>query len=398
MELFQYPAYIRYWVSRIFGVAASQVLMLAIAWHMYKLTGSAWDLGLVGLLQFLPALAFTLPAGHAADRFHRVRIVQACQLVHVALALVLMGASIGQWESRSLLFGMSVLIGAVRPVQMAASGSLVPALVPLRLLPNATAFSSAGMQGAIVAGPALGGLLFSVGLDVTYGACAAGFVLATAILAGVKYDHVPPPREPVTLQTLLAGIRFIGGSPILLGAVTLDLFAVLLGGATALLPIFAEEILHVGPEGLGLLRSAPSAGALLVAVILARRPVARHVGHKLLVSVAIFGVCMIVFGLSTSFWLSMAALACSGAADMVSVVIRQTLVQIETPDAMRGRVAAVNGLFIGASNQLGEFESGATAAWWGPVPSVVVGGVGTIVVALAWVKLFAGLAKRDRFT
>lgn len=398
MQLARYPAYLRYWCSRMVGVAASQVLMLAIGWHMYQLTGSAWDLGLVGLLQFLPALAFTLPAGHVADRFHRVRIIQLGQTVHTAVAALLMAASLWHWDSRALLFGMSIVLGAVRPLQMAASQSLVPALVPLSVLARATAFSSAGMQGAIITGPAIGGVLFAAGLGAVYGTCTVLFVVAVLILQGVKYNHTPPPREPVTAKSLLAGIAFIRSNRVLLGAVSLDLFAVLLGGATALLPIFAEEILRVGTEGLGLLRAAPAMGALLVGVALARRPLERHVGRKLLMAVAVFGLCMVVFGLSTSFWLSMVALVLSGAADMVSVVVRQTLVQIETPDEMRGRVSAVNSLFIGASNQLGEFESGATAAWMGPVPSVILGGIGTVIVALAWTRLFDGLAARDRFT
>jgi MFS family permease len=397
MDLFRHSSYIRFWCARLTSGAASQILMLAISWHMYRLTGSAWDLGLVGLLQFAPAIVMTLPAGHAADRFHRVHIAQLCQFVQALAALMLTAATIGHWDSRSLLFGLSVVLGAVRPLQMASMQALMPALVPFDLLPRAAAFSSAGLQGAIVAGPAIGGLLFAAGLGVAYGTCCALFVVAALILAGVHYQHSPPPREPVTLESVLAGIGFIRANQVLLGAISLDLFAVLLGGATALLPIYAEEILHVGPQGLGLLRSSTAVGALLVALTLARRPMARHVGKKLLISVAIYGLCIVVFGISRSFWLSLLALTCSGGADMVSVVVRQTLVQIETPDAMRGRVAAVNSLFIGASNQLGEFESGATAALMGPVASVLLGGLGTLAVAAAWMKLFKGLAARDRF-
>jgi hypothetical protein len=380
------------------GAAASQILLLAIGWHMYQLTGSAWDLGLVGLLQFAPAVLATLPAGHAADRFHRVRIVQVCQGVQACVALLLMAASLGAWDSRLLLFATSVALGAIRPLQMAASQSLIPSVVPLELLPRATAFSAAALQAAIIAGPAIGGVMFAGGLGLVYGSCGTLFLIATVVMLGVRYEHSPAPREPVTMQSVLAGLSFIRHNRILLGAVTLDMFAVLLGGATALLPIFAQDILHVGPEGLGMLRAAPAVGALIVATILARKAMTRRVGIKLLVAVAVFGVCMIVFGLSRNFWLSMLALACSGGADMVSVVVRQTLVQMETPDAMRGRVAAVNSLFIGASNQLGEFESGATAALMGPVASVVVGGIGTVMVAVAWTRLFRGLAQRDRFT
>jgi MFS family permease len=221
------------------------------------------------------------------------------------------------------------------------------------------------------------------------------FLGAALACLWVRYERQPVPHEPVSAQTLLAGVRYVWGHPVLLGAVSLDLFAVLLGGATALLPIFAKEILHVGPEGLGLLRSAPAVGALAAGLVLSHVALERRVGPKLLVSVAVFGLCMVVFGLSTSFWLSLLALAVSGAADMVSVVIRQTLVQLETPDQMRGRVAAVNTLFIGASNQLGEFESGVTAAAFGPVGSVVLGGLGTIGISLAWWRLFRPLAMRD---
>ncbi len=371
------------------------MLMLAIGWHMYELTGRAWDLGLVGLCQFGPALVMTLAAGHVADRVHRARLVALCIAVQAGIAAVLAAATMLQTETRWLLLVMSMLLGGLRPFQMSAQQALVPTLVPKSLLSRATALSSSGQQIAVIGGPALGGLLFTGGVNTVYLSCVALFGVASLLCLSVRYDHVPAPREPVTLHTLLAGARFIGGNRLLLGAVLLDMFAVLLGGATALLPIFAKEILHVGPEGLGLLRSAPAVGALLVGVTLARYPLARGVGRKLLLSVAGFGACIVVFGLSASFLLSLAALACSGACDMVSVVIRQTLVQLETPDPMRGRVAAINSLFIGASGQLGEFESGFTAAALGPVGSVVMGGVGTLLVALAWAWLFKPLAARE---
>lgn len=398
MELFRHTAFVRFWFARLAATCGSQILLLALGWHMYSLTRSAWDLGLVGLLQFLPALAMALPAGHVADRVHRVRILQVCVAVQGAAAAMLAWASASHFATREVLLGLSVLLGAVRPFQMSAQQALIPALVPVDLLARATAFSAAGMQGAIIAGPALGGALFAAGFGPVYGTCTVLALAAALLYLGVRYDHVPPPREPVTLASLLAGIGHIRANRILLGAISLDLFAVLLGGATALLPIYADQILHVGAQGLGLLRSAPALGALVVALVLARHPLSRHVGRKLLVAVAVFGACMLVFGLSRDFWLSMAALAVSGAADMVSVVVRQTLVQAETPDAMRGRVAAVNSLFIGASNQLGEFESGATAAWFGPVGSVVLGGIGTVVVAGLWGWRFRELAARDRFS
>ena len=394
-ELLRHGSFVRFWSARVAGNTGSQMLMLALGWHMYDLTGSAWDLGLVGLSQFVPAVLTTLAAGHVADRYHRGRLVALCLAVQAGVALLMAVAVLQGAASRELLLGISVLLGGLRPFQMSAQQALVPTLVPPALLSRAMAFSSSGLQASVIGGPALGGVVFMAGVGAVYSTCAALFCLACVMCLLVRYEHVPPPREPVTAHTLLAGLRFIWTQPLLLGAVSLDLFAVLLGGATALLPVFAKEILHVGPQGLGLLRSAPAVGALLVGVALARRPLARRVGPKLLVAVAVYGAAMVVFGLSSSFWLSLGVLAVAGGADMVSVVIRQTLVQLETPDAMRGRVAAVNTLFIGASNQLGEFESGVTAAAFGPVASVVLGGLGTIGVALAWRQLFRPLATRD---
>lgn len=386
----------RLWVARLFGTAASQMLLVAIGWHMYELTGSAWDLGLVGLYQFVPALLLALLAGHVVDRHHRGRIVAACFAVQGAVALVLLLAVQVGHDTRGLLLGLSLVLGAVRAFQMPAQQALTPLLVPAMMLPRAMAFSSAGMQGAIIGGPALGGMLFVAGMGVVYGAALAFFVVAAALVLRLRYSHLPPAREPVTLRTVLAGVDFIWKRKPVLGAVSLDLFAVLLGGAVALLPIYAKDILHTGAWGLGLLRGAPAVGALATSILLTRRPVERHVGRTLLLAVGLFGICMVVFGLSRSFIVSLIALAVSGGADMVNVVIRQTLVQLETPDAMRGRVSAVNSIFIGASNQLGEFESGATAALLGPVGSVVAGGVGTLLVALAWFRLFPSLAQRDR--
>ena len=400
-ELIAQRAFMRMWFARLAGTTGNQMLMVAVGWQMYELTASAWDLGLVGLYQFLPALLFTLVAGHVADRFHRGRIVAVCLVVQAGVALTLALAtqgwgSAGPWTSRDLLLGLSVALGLARSFQMPAQQALTPMLVPPGLLPRAMAFSSAGMQAAVIGGPALGGAIFVAGATAVYATCTALFATGCALVMGVRYEHLPPPRAPVTLRTLLAGVEFVWQRKALLGAVSLDLFAVLLGGAVALLPMFARDILHVGPWGLGLLRAAPAAGALVVSVLLTRWPLKRRVGHVMLSAVALYGACMVVFGLSTSFVLSLAVLALSGGADMVSVVVRQTLMQIETPDAMRGRVSAVNSVFIGASNQLGEFESGATAAWLGPVGSVVAGGIGTLLVATLWFRWFPALAGRDR--
>ncbi|MFT3777358.1 MAG: MFS transporter [Ottowia sp.] len=395
-SLRQHRAFMHLWRSRLLGGASSQMLMLAIGWRMYDLTGSAWDLGLVGLFQFAPALLLALPAGQVADQRHRGRVVSACQAVVTGVALVLLAAHAWRADSRALLLGVSLVLGAVRAYQMPAQQALTPLLVPPLLLPHAMAFSAAGVQAAVIGGPALGGALYAWDASVVYGACALLSGAAAAFMAAVRYAHQPPPRQPFSAETLLAGVRFIASRKPVLGAISLDLFAVLLGGAVALLPIFAKDILHTGAWGLGLLRGAPAVGALGMSLWLTRHPPARRIGRTLLAAVAVFGACMVAFGLSRSFWLSLAALAVSGAADMVSVVIRQTLVQLETPDAMRGRVSAVNSIFIGASNQLGEFESGALAAWLGPVGSAVLGGVGTMLVALGWVRLFPSLARRDR--
>ncbi|WP_082447844.1 MFS transporter [Xylophilus sp. Leaf220] len=394
-DLLQERAFIRFWAARLFGTAGQQMLMVAVGWQMYELTGSAWDLGLVGLYQFVPALLLTLVAGHVADRLHRGHIVAACFFTQGVVALTLVLATEGHWVGRSLLLALSVVLGMVRAFQMPAQQALTPALVPPLMLPRAMAFSAAGSQAAIIGGPALGGVIFVAGATAVYGTCVALFAMGSLLVARLGYAHVAAPRAPVSLQTLLAGVQFIWHRKPVLGAVSLDLFAVLLGGAVALLPIYAKDILHTGPWGLGMLRAAPAVGALTMSVVLTRWPLERKVGARMLAAVGVFGLATLVFGLSHNLWLSLAALAVTGGADMVSVVVRQTLVQLETPDEMRGRVSAVNSVFIGASNQLGEFESGATAALLGPVGSVVFGGVGTMLVALMWFRLFPSLAQRD---
>jgi MFS family permease len=397
-DLLAQRRFMRYWVSRLTGNLANQMLLVAIAWQMYEITGSAWDLGLVGLYQFVPALLLTLVAGQVADRFNRGHIILACFVAQAVTSAVLWLAAVDGWLHRELLLVLSIVLGAARAFQMPAQQALLPLLVTERLFPRAMAFSAGGLQVSVMGGPALGGFLFAAGAPVVYGVCLGLMLLACGLMLRVKIAPVAPSHEPVTLETVLAGVVFVWRRKLLLGAISLDLFAVLLGGATALLPIYAKDILMVGPWGLGLLRAAPALGALVMSVVLTRWPLQEKVGRKLLLSVAVFGVAIMVFAVSTSFWLSMAALALSGAADMVSVVIRQTLVQLETPDEMRGRVSAVNTIFIGASNQLGEFESGATAALMGPVVAALVGGVGTIGVALLWGRWFPSLARRNRLT
>jgi len=401
--LFAERAFMRFWFARLAGTAASQMLMVAVGWQMYELTNQAWDLGLVGLYQFAPALLLALPAGYVADRFSRVRIVTACLLLQCVVAVLLCVASLqtsaanphGEWMSRNGLLTISILLGVSRAFQMPAQQALIAKLVSPALLPQAMAFSASGLQAAIIAGPALGGALFVAGAATVYASCAALFVVGALCAATIRYFRSDSSDNVLTVESLLAGVSFIANRKVVLGAISLDLFAVLLGGAAALLPIFARDILHVGAWGLGLLRGAPAVGALVVSIALTRWPLRRQVGSKMLIAVGCFGLATLAFGLSTNFWVSLIALAVTGGTDMVNVVIRQTLVQLETPDEMRGRVSAVNSVFIGASNQLGEFESGATAAWLGPVGSVVLGGVGTIVIAALWWRLFPALARRD---
>lgn len=406
--------YLRLLAARVTGGAATQMLMVALAWQMYELTSSAWDLGLVGLAQFLPALLLTLPAGLLVDRHDRRRLIALALGLQSLVAASLALASAQGWVGPQMILVLSVLLGMARALQMPAQQALMPTLVPPLLLPRAVAAGSSTMQAAVIGGPALGGVLYALGpwvagrlgqgtaaanwgAAMVYGPALLMLLLSVGCVLAIRHRPTHQSLRPAPgLAELTAGIRFIWQRPVMLGAISLDLFAVLLGGATALLPIFARDILHTGPEGLGLLRSAPALGAVIVGLWLARVPVASRAGRWLLGAVAVFGLSMIAFALATTFWFAFAALAVSGAADMISVVIRQSLVQLETPDEMRGRVGAVNSVFIGASNQLGEFESGATAALLGPVGSVLLGGVGTLVVVGLWWKLFPALAQRDR--
>ena len=398
LSLASYPSFLRFWAGRVAGTMANQMVMVAVGWQMYDLTHSAWNLGLVGLFQFVPALALALVSGHVADHYDRRHIVSMAMSLQLAAALLLLLATHEHWITRDLILGVSLLLGVARSFQMTAQQALTPLLVPASILSRAMAFSSSGNQAAIIGGPALGGFLYAAGASVVYVVCAMLFVVGASLVWSARYDHKPAPRAPVTMDTLLAGVRFIKAKPVVLGAISLDLFAVLLGGAVALLPIYARDILHVGPEGLGLLRGAPAMGALLMSLVLARWTIRSRAGTILFSCVAVFGLTTIVFGLSTSFVLSMAMLFINGAVDMVSVVVRQTLVQLDTPDEMRGRVSAVNAIFIGASNQLGEFESGATAALFGPVGAVVVGGAGTLVVVGLWMRWFPELLRRRSLT
>ncbi len=394
-DLLTQRSFVRFMGARLLVVTANQMLMVALAWHMYDLTDSAWDLGLVGLLQFVPALLLTLPAGHVADRVHRARLFALCVLIQASVSACLVWATLGGFVDRDLILLLSVVLGATRAFQMPAQQALIATLLPQSMMQRGAALSSSALQAGTIGGPALGGVLYGQGPLTVYAVCVVMMLVSALLTLVVRYVHQTT-QEAVTWASAMAGVTFVRRNKILLGATTLDLFAVLLGGATALLPIYARDILNTGPEGLGLLRAAPAVGALLMSLVMLRWPLRRHVGYSLLGSVAVFGLATVVFGLSENFGLSLLALVATGAADNISVVTRMTLMQLQTPDEIRGRVAAVNSIFIGASNQLGEFESGAVAALWGPIVSVVSGGVGTVLVAASWIKLFPELARRDR--
>jgi hypothetical protein len=370
---------------------------VAVGWQIYAATGRPLDLAWVGLAQFLPAAGLSLVTGHTADRFDRRAILMLCQAALAALALGLfvttrLGSTIG------FIYVVLVGIGVARAFIGPATQSMLPTLVPVEHFGNAVAWSASFFQVATVVGPMLGGVLYAAagGAAAVYAVAGACMVAALVLVAAMRKARPGAPRAATNRASVLAGVRYVRGNPIVLGAISLDFFAVLLGGATALLPVYARDILKLGPWALGALRSAPAAGAAVVAVALARWPLKRRAGLKMLFCVAIFGAGTIVFGLSRSFALSLAALVVTGAADMVSVFVRSTLVQLATPDPMRGRVSAVNMVFIGASNELGEFESGVMAQWLGAVPSVVMGGIGTLVVVALWAWRFPRLAGVDR--
>jgi len=388
--------FLAFWLARVFTASGFQMLTVAIGWHLYQLTGNVLDLGLVGLVEFAPRVLFMLHTGHVADRYDRRKVAALCQSLQGLIALALAVGSATDNVTRELIFALAFLLGATRSFEMPATQALLPNVVPPGLFPRAVAASASATQSATIVAPAVGGFLYAFGSIWVYGPTVALYAIACVLTLSLQARGQVAQRGRASIESLLAGIRFIRSRPDILGAISLDLFAVLLGGATALLPVFAKDILLTGPMGLGLLRSAPAVGALLMSLWLARFPFERKVGRTMFTAVGVFGMAPIAFGLSTSFWFSLAVLVVLGAADMISMVIRSSFVQLETPDEMRGRVSAVNGLFIGASNQLGEFESGVTAHWFGTVPAVVMGGVGTLVVTGVWIKLFPTLAKRDQ--
>jgi MFS family permease len=390
---------LRLYLGVIFLSEASALAQsVAIGWTVYQLSNAAFALGILGIVQFIPMVLLTLPAGELCDRISPRRTLTLGLALQGLCALAFLALTILPSHQLWPLYLVLLVLGAARSFADPAAQALLPFLLPSEQLPRAIAWRSSVWQAAVVSGPALGGLACALGPDVAYALCGLGFLAATLAVTTLG-EQRPPRSDGATLKgritRIIEGIAFMRSQPVVSGAISLDLFAVLLGGSTALLPVYASDILHVGPIGLGLLRSAPAIGACLVALIQARHPPDRHVGWQLFVAVTIFGISTLVFAVSTSLALSLASLFVLGASDMVSVNIRSSLVQLATPDAMRGRVAAVNMLFIGASSELGGFESGLAAALLGTVPAVMLGGIGTLMVAAVWMCLFPALRKAD---
>lgn len=396
-SLLQQRPFVLFWLARLASTMGYQMLAVTIGWQIYELTDSAFDLGLVGLIQFVPAVALTLLIGHAADRYDRRLIVRTAQGVYALAAIIITAALLAGVLTRDLLFYAVFMIGCARAFEMPTAHSLAPTLVPGTMISRAVAAWTSANQIAVICGPALGGLIYTISPMLVSAICLVFFIASITLVTFVRSKSPPEKREPPTFASVLAGFEFIRTRSRLLGVITLDLFVVLLGGVTALLPIFARDILAAGPIGLGLLRSAPAMGALITSIVLSHYPVERHIGRKMFSVVAIYGVATIAFALSRSFPLSLLVLAALGASDALSVVIRFSLVQIETPNDKRGRVSAINYLFVGSSNTLGEFESGTVAAWLGAVPSVLIGGIGSLLIAAIWMLIFPDLRRIDRF-
>jgi MFS family permease len=402
---FQYSNFRFFMTARLLVTAAAEMQAVAVGWQVYGMTGRALDLGLVGLAQFLPGVLLFLVAGQTADRVPRQRILQSCYRAFSMVSLLLLGLT---WRGPALrgpagvwpIYTVLVLNGVVRAFNGPASQAFLPAMQPEEHFPNAVAWASSIIQGAMVLGPMVGGLVYGfAGSPVAVYACSAAASLTGLVLISmIRVPAVQRPRGTARLPVVLEGLRYIWREKLVLGAISLDLFAVLLGGAVALLPIYAKEILKVGPAGLGMLRSGPGAGAVIMAIVVAHWPMKKHAGAAMLWCVAGFGVFTVIFGLSRNVALSMAALVLVGACDMVSVIVRHTMVQLATPDEMRGRVSAVNMIFIGASNEVGQFESGLTAHWFGTVPAVVLGGIGTLLVVAIWARIFPALRKTGALT
>ena len=388
---FRHSAFLRYWSARFLATFSTQIVSVSVGWQIYDLTRDPFDLGLVGIIQFAPSLLLVLVTGAAADRFGRRMIMGLATLLEALCSLMLLVLSLRGLAGPGAIFAVLAVFGLARAFFAPASASLVANLVPPEDFANAVAWNSSAWQTATIVGPVAGGLIYGIGAEVAYGIAAAMMVSAGLLVFSIAKPAQRTTGEKASLSTLFAGFGYIWEEKVVLGAISLDLFAVLLGGAVALLPVYARDILELGPWGLGLLRAAPGVGAILVAVWLAGHPIRDHAGRIMFVFVGLFGVFTVLFGVSTLVWLSVLALALIGAADMVSVYVRETLIQLWTPDRLRGRVNAVNMVFVGASNELGEFRAGMMAAAIGTVPAVAIGGVGAVLVAGLWAALFPEL-------
>lgn len=398
------PDFRAFWAARFFATLAGMMMVVVIGWQVYDLArasmslkDAAFLLGMIGLAQFLPLFGLTLIVGVVADRVDRRHIARAAVLLELGCAAALGALAVNGAITITALFLVAALLGVGRAFAGPALSALAPNLVPREILPAAIALNSISWQAGAVAGPPLGAFLYAASPAAAYLGAALLFALALVGLLLIRPVPRPAPAAMTPWRSLVEGLGYVRRNRIVLGAISLDLFAVLLGGATAMLPVYARDVLHVGVEGLGPLRAAPAVGAAAMALLLAVRPLSRNVGPIMFACVALFGGATIVFGLSTNLWLSLAALALLGAADMISVFVRSSLIQLHTPDAMRGRVAAVSVLFVSASNELGEFESGLTAAWLGPIEAVVAGGIGAVLVTIAWAWGFPELRRADRF-
>jgi MFS family permease len=397
---FTYPDFSLYQLARFLIVAGLEMQSVAVGWQIYEITKRPLDLGLVGLAQFSPGILLFLVTGHAADTFDRRKLLIACYAGFGACSGLLLFYALSGFRSVLPMYAVVVLLGVVRSFNNPVSRALLPQIIPDEHLQNAVAWNSSVNQGGTILGPSLGGLIYAVanGPSAVYAASMLAAAAATFLMAQIKLRSKPRPREPLSLKSVLAGLRFIGNTKIILGSISLDLFAVLLGGAVALLPVFAAEVLRTGPWGLGLLRASPAIGAGSMALLLAHRPFRSRAGLTMLWCVGGFGAFTVLFGISRSLVLSMVALILVGSMDMVSVVVRSTLVQLATPDEMRGRVSAVEMIFIGASNEIGQFESGLTAQWFGAVPAVIMGGVGTLLITALWAWNFPELRRVERLS
>jgi MFS family permease len=397
ISLLRHPAYVRFLYVRIAASVAQQVQVVAVGWQMYELTNSPFHLGLIGLVQFIPAVGLFVFTGHVADHYDRRLVTFAAQFIEAAAVAVLAAANAGGWLTPGLLLAMAFVVGTGRAFEQPSLQSVLPNIVPGDLLPRAIAGSSSASQTAVIAGPALGGILIEISPTLVFVVCALLWLSAGLVMLGIAMEAKLPERAPLDLKTLFSGLTFMIHRKVVLGAVLLDLFAVVLGNPTAVLPIFARDIYLAGPLGFGVLRAAPAAGAIATALVLARWPISDRVGRVMFVTVTLYGVATILFALTPNFALAMAALAVVGASDTISVVIRQTMVQLRTPDQMRGRVYAVNSMVTNTSNQLGIFRAGTAAAVFGTIPSVLIGGVSTIVVVLISTKIFRELYDADRY-